>query len=50
LNGNYDAPVKDALAQFDPEQQTKAKEFLAKLREDGDKMMREKLGGGGERP
>jgi hypothetical protein len=51
LNGNYDAPVKDALAQFDAEQQTKAKEFLAKQREDGDKMMREKLGGGGgDRP
>ena len=31
--GNYDAPVKDALAQFDAEQQTKAKELLAKQRE-----------------
>ena len=34
-----------------PEQQTKANELLAKQREDGEKMMREKLGGGGgERP
>jgi hypothetical protein len=51
LKGNYDTPVKDALAQFDAEQQTKAKEFLDKQRQDGDKMLREKLsGGGGERP
>lgn len=51
LNGNYDMPVKDALAQLDPEQQSKAKELLDKQRQDGDKMLREKLsGGGGERP
>ena len=51
LNANYDTPIKDALAQLDPEQQSKAKELLEKQRQDGDKMMREKLsaGGGGER-
>jgi len=51
LKGNYDAPVTAALAQFDAEQQTKAKELLEKQRQDGDKMLREKLNsGGGERP
>jgi hypothetical protein len=50
LNGTYDTPVKDVLAQLDPEQQSKAKELLEKQRQDGDKMLREKLSGGGERP
>jgi len=51
LNGNYETPVKEALAQFDAEQQTKAKELLEKQRQDGDKMVREKLNSGaGERP
>ena len=50
LNGNYETPLNAVLAKLDAEQQTKAKEFLDKQRQDGDKMMREKLGGGGERP
>jgi len=50
LNGTYDAPVKDVLTQLDPEQQSKAKELLEKQKQDGDKMLREKLSGGGERP
>jgi hypothetical protein len=52
LKGNYETPLKDALAQFDAEQQAKANELLEKQRQDGDKMIREKLnsGGGGERP
>ena len=52
LSGTYDTPVKDVLAQLDPEQQSKAKELLEKQKQDGDKMLREKLsaGGGGERP
>jgi len=50
LNGTYDAPIKDVLTQLDPEQQSKAKELLEKQKQDGDKMLREKLSGGGERP
>ena len=52
INTSYDTPVKDLLAQLDPEQQSKAKELMEKQRQDGDKMLREKLspGGGGERP
>ena len=50
LNGTYDTPVKDVLTQLDPEQQSKAKELLEKQKQDGDKMLREKLSGGGERP
>jgi hypothetical protein len=51
LKTNYETPLNAVLAKLDTEQQTKAKELLAKQREDGDKMMREKLGGGGgERP
>jgi hypothetical protein len=47
INGNYDASAKEALATFDAEQQKKAGEMLDHLKEDGAKMMREKLGGGG---
>lgn len=51
LNSNYETPLNAVLTKFDAEQQAKAKEFLDKQRQEGDKMMREKLGGGGgERP
>ena len=50
LTKSYDTPVKDLLGQLDADQQSKAKELLEKQREEGDKMLREKLGGGGERP
>ncbi len=52
LNTNYETPLNAVLAKLDAEQQAKAKELLDKQRQDGDKMLREKLGGGGggERP
>jgi hypothetical protein len=51
LNKNYETPLNAVLTALDAEQQAKAKELLDKQRQDGDKMMREKLGGsGGERP
>ena len=51
LSGNYDTPVKDVLTQLDPEQQSKAKELLEKQKQDGDRVLREKLSAGaGERP
>jgi len=43
---NYDASAKDAVAQLDPEQQSKANEMIGKQREDMDKMIRERVGGG----
>ncbi len=55
IRANYDAAAKDALATLDPEQQTKANELLARQREDSQKMLAEKMGGGrrggdGDRP
>jgi hypothetical protein len=44
LNENYDAAAKEAVAGFDADQQSKANELLAKLKEDGDKRIREKMG------
>jgi hypothetical protein len=49
INENYGLAVKDAMATFDSDQQAKANEVLAKLKEDSDRMMREKLGGRGGR-
>jgi len=49
LRTNYDASLKDVLPQLDADQQTKANELVEKQRQDGEKMLREKLSGG-ERP
>jgi hypothetical protein len=51
--GNYDASAKEAVAQLDADQQTKANEMIEKQRVEGDKTIRERLSGGergGERP
>jgi hypothetical protein len=48
LRTNYDAAATEAVATFDADQQAKAKELLAKQREDGDKLVRERLSGGGK--
>ena len=50
LRTNYDASLKDLLAPLDADQQAKANELVEKQRQEGDKMLREKLSGGGERP
>ena len=52
LDKNYETPLNAVLTKLDAEQQAKAKELLDKQRQDGDRMLREKLGGGGggERP
>jgi len=47
VRANYDASGKDAVALLTPDQQTKATELLTKQREEADKTLREKLGGGG---
>jgi len=44
---NYDAAATEATASFDADQQAKAKEILAKLKEDSDGMLRERLSAGG---
>lgn len=49
IRDNYTHAADSAVAQFTPEQQQKAKDLMAKQREDGDKSLREKLGGGGRR-
>jgi len=49
VNASYDAASKTAVATLDAEQQLKANELLDKLRQDGQKAMRERLGGG-QRP
>ena len=52
VNENYDASAKEAVATLDAEQQGKANEMIEKQRRDAEKMIRERLsgGGGGERP
>ena len=45
IQDNYDAASKEVIATFDADQQAKANELLGKLKEDGDKKVREKLGG-----
>jgi hypothetical protein len=47
---NDDTALKDALAPLDAEQKTKANELVEKQRQEGDKMIREKLNAGGEKP
>jgi len=49
ISTNYDAAAKEALAGFDADQQTRANEMLAKLKEDGEKRIGEKMGEGGRR-
>jgi hypothetical protein len=46
VDENYSAAAKEAVAALEPEQQTRANEVLAQLKEDADKFRREKLGGG----
>lgn len=48
ISAHYDAAVTEATATFDADQQAKAKEILAKLKEDNDNMLRERLSTGGE--
>jgi len=45
LRTNYDASLKDLLAPLDADQQAKANQLVEKQREEGDKMLREKLAG-----
>jgi hypothetical protein len=45
VHESYDAAAKEALAQLDAQQQGKANELLEKQRQDGEKLMRERLGG-----
>lgn len=47
VNGSYDVAAKAAVATFDADQQAKAKDILAELKQDAEKRMREKLGGRG---
>lgn len=47
INTNDEAAAKEQMASFTPEQQTKATELLARQAEDGKKMLRDRLGGGG---
>lgn len=42
INTNYEAAEKEALATFDADQQAKAKDVLAKNKEEADKRIREK--------
>ncbi len=46
IEENYTAAAKEAVASLDAEQQAKANEVLAKLKEDADKFRREKSGSG----
>jgi hypothetical protein len=46
IQSNYDAATNDALATFDADQKTKANELLARLKEDADKRVREKMNAG----
>lgn len=45
IQDNYDAASKEAVATFDADQQAKANDLLAKLKEEGEKKVREKLSG-----
>lgn len=49
IRTNYDAAGKEALAAFDADQQGKANELLDKQRQDTDKYVQERIGGGGGR-
>ena len=43
IGTNYDAAANEATATFDAEQQTQAKDFLAKLKEESESMLRERM-------
>jgi hypothetical protein len=43
IQENYDAAATEATSSFDPEQQAKSKEILAKLKEDNDNMLKDRL-------
>jgi hypothetical protein len=47
IHANNDAAAKDAMTSFDADQQHKATDLLAKQREEGDKLIRDRLGDGG---
>ena len=49
IGENYAAALKDAMTIFDDTQRASATELAKKQTEDADKMIREKLGGAGER-
>ncbi len=46
VRASYDSAAKDATALLDADQQAKATELLAKQRDEGERTLREKLGGG----
>jgi hypothetical protein len=46
IHTNYDAAAKDALATLSADQQPRATEMLDKQKQDADKFITEKLGGG----
>src|SRR4051812_26778575 len=46
IQENYDAAATEATASFDADQQAKSKEILAKLKEDNESMLKERLGMG----
>lgn len=45
IRSNYDASAKEALATFDADQQTKANELIDKLKQETDKLIRERVAG-----
>lgn len=49
IRANYDASAKEALATFDADQQAKANELLDKQKQDTEKYLQERLGGGERR-
>jgi hypothetical protein len=46
IRGSYDAASADAVAAFDADQKTKATELLAKLKDDADKRIRDRMRSG----
>ena len=46
ISANYDAAFKEATSSYDADQQAKANELYAKLKEEGEKRVGEKMGGG----
>jgi hypothetical protein len=50
IRTNYDSAAKDVISHLEPDQQSRATELLTKQRDEGEKMIREKVSGGRERP
>jgi len=46
IRANHDASAKDAVAALDPDQQSKATELLEKQKQEMEKLLQERLGGG----